>query len=95
MLAGSPPLVSRPMVGPLRAIPFLLLALSLVGCGWNGDAGRAEVSFMIFGDPAELAAYERLVEAFELEHPGIAIALRHVPSQGDYRRRLATEFAAG
>ena len=95
MLAGSPPLVSRPLLRPLVAIPFLLLALSLVGCGRNGDADRAEVSFMIFGDPAELAAYERLVEAFELEHPGIAIALRHVPSQGDYRRRLTTEFAAG
>lgn len=95
MVGLSPPLVSRPLARPRRAIPFLLLVLSLAGCGRNGDADRAEVSFMIFGDPAELAAYEHLVAAFELEHPGIAIALRHVPSQGDYRRRLATGFAAG
>ena len=54
-----------------------------------------EVSFMVFGDPAELAAYESLVAAFESEHPDIAVELVHVPSASDYRARLGVDFAAG
>src|SRR5688572_7213030 len=55
----------------------------------------ATVSFMVFGDPAELAAYETLVAAFEEAHPAIDVELLHVPSQADYRQRLGTDFAAG
>ena len=55
----------------------------------------ATVSFMIFGDPAELAAYETLVAAFEAAHPAIDIDLLHVADQADYRQRLGTDFAAG
>jgi multiple sugar transport system substrate-binding protein len=50
---------------------------------------------MVFGDPAEFAAYEQLVAAFEETHPAIDVELTHIPSQGDYRERLATDFAAG
>jgi multiple sugar transport system substrate-binding protein len=60
----------------------------------TGDrAGR--VSFMVFGDPAELRAYQNLVSAFEARYPAIAIELIHIPDQADYRRRLAVDFAAG
>jgi multiple sugar transport system substrate-binding protein len=48
---------------------------------------------MVFGDPAELVAYQNLVASFEAEHPEIAISLRHIPSQAEYRRRLATDFS--
>jgi multiple sugar transport system substrate-binding protein len=57
--------------------------------------GTGRVSFMVFGDPAELAAYQALVAAFEAQHPDIAIELIHVPSQSDYRLRLGADFAAG
>jgi multiple sugar transport system substrate-binding protein len=72
-------------------IPLLLLlsACNLVG----GD--REQVSFMVFGDPAEFNAYQKLVDAFHEEHPEIEVELIHVPSQTDYRTRLATDFAAG
>jgi multiple sugar transport system substrate-binding protein len=55
----------------------------------------AQVSFMIFGDPAEKAAYDGLVSAFEQRNPTIDIELIHIPSQGDYRTRLGADFAAG
>lgn len=50
---------------------------------------------MVFGDPAEYAAYEALVAAFEAENPDIDISLTHIPSSKDYRTKLATDFAAG
>ncbi len=50
---------------------------------------------MVFGDPAELAAYQQLVEAFKAVHPDIQVELRHVASQGDYQKQLVTAFSAG
>ncbi len=59
------------------------------------QAASGEVSFLTFGDPAEKAAYEDLVAAFEAAHPEIDIVITHIPGQGNYRRRLATDFAGG
>ena len=53
------------------------------------------ISVAVFGDPAEKAAYEGLVSAFEQMHPEIDVELIHIPSQGDYRKRLGTDFASG
>jgi multiple sugar transport system substrate-binding protein len=50
---------------------------------------------MVFGDPAELAAYQALEVAFEDRHPDIDLELIHVPSDSDYRQRLGADFAAG
>ncbi len=63
----------------------------LVGCGRSENA----VSFMVFGDPEELAAYQSLVAGFTAVHPDIPIELRHTPSLGEYRQRLAVGFSAG
>lgn len=49
---------------------------------------------MVFGDPAELAAYQMLIEAFESQQPEINVELIHIPGQSDYRQRLAADFAA-
>jgi multiple sugar transport system substrate-binding protein len=53
------------------------------------------ISFMVFGDPAEMAAYHALVAAYEAEYPGAQVELRHVPDQAEYRKRMAVDFAAG
>jgi multiple sugar transport system substrate-binding protein len=81
----------------VRALNVLVVVLALCGLltGCNRAASAQSVSFMVFGDPAELAAYESLVEAFEDEHPEIDIAVSHIPDQGDYRQRLAASFSAG
>ena len=58
-------------------------------------AEPVDISFMVFGDAAELAAYESLVAAFTESQSDVTVTLTHIPSQGDYRARLATDFAAG
>lgn len=85
----------------IRALSMLLLAGMLVGCGGaapaapEGSEPAGRVRFMVFGDPAEKAAYETLVAAFEERRPAIEIELQHIPSQADYRQRLGADFAAG
>ena len=54
-----------------------------------------KVSLMVFGDPAELAAYQQLVAAFAAKYPDIQVELRHAASQGDFQRQLVTAFSAG
>lgn len=87
------------------------LSMLLAGCGgMQGDTGdrstptiqsgdnagaAGQVSFSVFGDPGEKAAYESLVAAFEKGHPNINVDLIHIPDQKDYRKRLATDFASG
>lgn len=72
-----------------------LLALVLFAGSCSQAAGANRVSFLVFGDPAEYAAYETLVAAFETAHPEIDIELGHIPSQQAYRQRLAAGFSAG
>lgn len=86
---------------PRRAIALLLLVVGIAGLGVPTPAaeaqepGRVPVSFLVFGDPAELAAYQQLVAAFESERPDLEIELIHVPNLYDYRQRLGADFAAG
>ncbi len=44
----------------------LVVCLLLGGCG---KAQEKQVSFMIFGEPAEVAAYQTLVDAFQAKYP--------------------------
>ncbi|MCA9969218.1 MAG: sugar ABC transporter substrate-binding protein [Anaerolineales bacterium] len=85
---ASRSLVTHPFLFAL----FFPLLFFLNACG--GDAPQT-VSFMISGDPAERQAYLDLVAAFHERHPDIAVEVTHIPSAGDYRRRLVTDFAAG
>jgi multiple sugar transport system substrate-binding protein len=50
---------------------------------------------MVFGDPAEKAAYEQLALSFMAKHPEARIKVTHIPGQSDYRKRLAADFAVG
>lgn len=100
------PKLRRPHTPPPRSfagvISSLMAASLLAGCDGGrhadvqppGGSAPQSVSFMVFGDPAELAAYRKLVDAFEAGHQDVRIQLIHIPSQGDYRRRLAADFAA-
>lgn len=73
----------------LLALPSLIFLLA--AC----RPEAAPVSFMVFGDAAEFAAYQALVEAFEAGQSDVDVTLAHIPSPGDYRARLAADFAAG
>ena len=85
----------------IRSLHILALAGLLAGCGGaapvtpEGGEPAGRVRFMVFGDPAEKAAYETLVAAFEERRPAVDIELQHIPSQADYRQRLGADFAAG
>lgn len=72
---------------------LLLLALILTACAPRSY--KQQVSFMVFGDPAEFNAYQELVEAFHQQQDEVVVQLAHVPSPREYRTRLVTEFAAG
>lgn len=59
------------------------------------NSAPTQISFAMFGDPAEKAAYDALVVAFTEAHPDIQVVLQHTPNQNDYRRQLAADYAAG
>jgi multiple sugar transport system substrate-binding protein len=76
-----------------RLVPLLLLLLLLpAGCGRNQ---LPTVSFIVFGGPEELAAYEQIVAAFHESQSDMRVEMRYVPDQAEYRRRLAADFSAG
>jgi multiple sugar transport system substrate-binding protein len=76
-----------------RVIYSIFIVLLLAGC--SSSVQKEKVSFMIFGDLAELEAYQKLATAFEAGRPGASVELIHIPGQSDYRKRLAADFAAG
>ena len=73
------------------------LSMALLACGApsSENTPQGQVSFMIFGDPVEKAAYEGLVTAFKQQDNQVDVSLIHIPSQSDYRTRLSADFAAG
>lgn len=76
-------------------ILVVIAATQLLGGDDEGDDGPTTISFHIFGGVEEKAAYEMLVAAFEERFPDIDVRVVHTPGQGDYRQRLAQDFAAG
>jgi multiple sugar transport system substrate-binding protein len=87
----------------MRALIRVITIVGGLALATSGATGMARaqtgpatpVSFMVFGEPAELAAYEQLVDAFETAHPTIDVQLIEIASQGDYLTRLGADFAAG
>jgi multiple sugar transport system substrate-binding protein len=73
---------------------FVFASISCAPLAGTPPATSA-ISFMVFGDAAEKAAYERLVAEFQQRHPDINVTLIHIPGQSDYRKRLGIDFAAG
>jgi multiple sugar transport system substrate-binding protein len=81
-------------LGRISVFALVLVSALLTGCQ-TAPAASENISFMVFGDPAELAAYQLLVDAFKTAHPEIQVELIHIPSQSDYRKRIAADIAAG
>ena len=78
----------------IRSAFFIVVttAILLAACQ---PAPNGNISFMVFGDPAELAAYQKLVDSFSQSHPDIQVEVIQVPGQSDYRKRLAADLVAG
>ncbi len=72
----------------------LVLSLLLSGCVTVPEKEK-QVSFMIWGEPAEVAAYQTMVDAFQAKYPNIHIELRSVPGSGAFQKQLVTAFSAG
>ncbi|WP_018465712.1 ABC transporter substrate-binding protein [Calidithermus timidus] len=83
----------------LRKTFYIGLALVAGGVLLWGTAQTTTPSgsfiFMIFGDPAEKAAYDKLVAAFSQRYPQVKVEILYIPSQTSYRTRLAADLAAG
>jgi multiple sugar transport system substrate-binding protein len=73
---------------------LLLLLVSTISSACAEPIQSDSITFMVFGDPAELKAYHSLVTSFEEKHPNIKVELIHIPDQADYRRRMGADFAA-
>ncbi|MFO1541268.1 MAG: ABC transporter substrate-binding protein [Chloroflexota bacterium] len=84
--------------GPARRALLALAALVLLALAASAPVPAQSprtVSFMVFGDPAELAAYRALVDDFHAAQAEVRVEVREVADQTDYRQRLGADFAAG
>lgn len=58
------------------------------------EPAQTQLTFLISGDPTDDAAYQALADAFTAANPDVRVELLDIPSSGDFRRRLAADFAA-
>ncbi len=89
-------------------IGIMLVAALLSGCAAPaapGGAGEAsgdsasgeepiELTLAINGGPGEYAGYQRIIDAFEEQNPGVTIELLERPGQG-FNNQIVAELAAG
>ena len=61
----------------------------------SGGKLTGKIDFQVFGDPAELAAFQDVVEGFKTVQPDATVNIVHVPAQGDHMTKLSASFAAG
>ncbi len=69
----------------------LVVVLGLFAC----QSAPAPITFMVFGEPAEIAAYQQLATAYMQANPTDTVELVVVPSQSAYRDRVAVDLNAG
>jgi multiple sugar transport system substrate-binding protein len=77
----------------------LLAVVMLVATAALSQAAVAQggetIRFAFWGDPAEFDAYQAVADGFEAANPGYDVEIDYTSGQGDYYRKLATDFAAG
>jgi multiple sugar transport system substrate-binding protein len=78
---------------PRIFLTLVVLLSTLLSACQPASKTSGQVSFMVSGDPAELAAYQKLVDAFQVEHPEIKVEVIQVPGS-DYDKRLSADIAA-
>ena len=71
---------------------ILMMAVSLPQQAQSSQED-ASVSFAFWGDPAEAAAYEEVIAAFEEQSSGIQVEAQYTPGKSDYGKRISTSFA--
>lgn len=84
-------------LGRRIALVALLLAAMVVSISQVAATAQdnATIRFAFWGDPAEQAAYQAIVDAFQTANPDIEVQVDYTPGQGDYYRKIASDFAAG
>jgi multiple sugar transport system substrate-binding protein len=75
-----------------RVLLMLAVVLMLSGCVAERPP---QLTVMVFGDLAEQAAYQGLVDRFNAQQSDLRAVLLTIPGQSDYRQRVATDIAAG
>jgi multiple sugar transport system substrate-binding protein len=87
LAACSQPAPAAPTSAPTTA-PTTLAPTTVAPAG--------EVSFMMFGEPAEVAAFQTVADGFEAQNPGAKVTLVPVPGdEEEYHARLASELVGG
>jgi multiple sugar transport system substrate-binding protein len=79
-------------------VAVLVLAAVPVATACGGDDSGADsgsISFLIFGDPAEINAYRTLIKSFNEEVPDIDVQLIEASDREDLIARLSTSLAGG
>ncbi len=89
-----------------RSLSALTLLLALVATACGGSSADEEsstgdptdptsIEVVLFGGPAEVAGYTRMIEAFEAVNPDVDVLLSPVAKQDDLLANLTTAFAGG
>jgi len=91
--------MARPLKTALAAALLAIAALPACGSGGDGDGGDGSgadsVSFLVFGDPEELAAYRELIAAYKEEEPESDVRLVEASDRSDLIARIGTSLAGG
>ncbi|HET9345413.1 MAG TPA: sugar ABC transporter substrate-binding protein [Candidatus Limnocylindrales bacterium] len=84
------------MVGAWRwARPWIAVIVATLTFGGCAAANPARVTLLLAGDPAEIAAYRRVIDAFHATSPGVTVELLPAADRDAMLTRLSTSIAAG
>jgi len=84
----------------MRLAFYLALSIALLGAcvaplpAPAAESGQTQLTFLFSGDPTDDVAYRVLADTFMAANPDVHVDLINIPSSGDFRRRLAADFAA-
>lgn len=102
--SGSPTATTAP--SPATAVPGATSASTSTSTSTTSSeaptstaappaALSGELSFLVFGEPAEAKAFVDVAKGFQEANPAVTINTEAVPSQPNHLLKLATEFSAG
>ena len=72
----------------------LIFALLISGCGKKSASGSADITFMAWGAPEELAVWQKIADEFHAANPKITVKM-DVSDWDSYWTKLDTLFAGG